>query len=94
MSSTPQLTLRRDCAGRCGTSIAYTVEAGPFAPDVDCNGLVAYKGGHLCSACESVVEAALATRRTAIAAAAFTDRRAPTTHHQNPTYVPPTSEEK
>ena len=94
MSSTPQLTIRRECAGRCGTSIAYTVEAGLFEPDIDCGGLVAYRGGHLCSACESVVEAALATRRTAIAAAAFTDRRVPTDRHPNPAHVPPTSEEK
>jgi hypothetical protein len=71
MSSTPHLTIRRECTGRCGASIAYTVEAGLFAPDIDCDGLVAYKEGHLCSACESVVEAALATRRTAIAAEAF-----------------------
>jgi hypothetical protein len=94
MSSTPQLTLRRECTGRCGTSIAYIVEAGLFAPDIDCGGLVAYKDGHLCSACESVVEAALATRRTTIATAAFTDRRAPTTRHPNPAHVPPASEEK
>ena len=79
MSSTPQLTIRRECAGRCGTSIAYTVDAGPFAPEIYCDGLVAYKGGHLCCACESIVEAALATRRTAIAAAAFIDRRDSTT---------------
>ena len=71
MSSTPQLTLRRLCAGRCGTWIAYVIESGPFAPELHCDELVAYKAGHLCTACESVVEASLAIRRTAIAAAAF-----------------------
>jgi hypothetical protein len=71
MSNTPQATIRRQCAGRCGTMIAYTLEVGAFAPEIDCNGLVAYKDGHLCTACEFVIEAALATRRTAIAAEAF-----------------------
>jgi hypothetical protein len=71
MSSTPQLTLRRECAGRCGTVIAYILEPGPFAPVLRCDELVAYNAGHLCTACESVVEASLATRRTAIAAAEF-----------------------
>jgi hypothetical protein len=77
MSSTPQCTLRRQCVGRCGALIAYTVEAGSFAPEIYSDGLVAYKDGHLCAACESVVEAALATRRTAIAAAPFADRSDP-----------------
>jgi hypothetical protein len=71
MSSFPQLTLRRDCAGRCGASIAYVIEPGPFAPELHSDGLIAYKDGHLCTACESVVEASLASRRTVIAAAAF-----------------------
>jgi hypothetical protein len=52
--------------------IAYVIEAGPFAPELHSDGGVAYKDGHLCGACESVVEAALAVRRTAIAAADFT----------------------
>lgn len=71
MSNTSQLTIRRQCVGRCGTMIAYTIEAGGFAPEIDCDGLVAYKDGHLCTACEFVIEAALATRRTTIAAEAF-----------------------
>ena len=71
MSNTPQLTLRRQCVGRCGTMISYTLEAGSFAPEMDCDGLVAYKDGHLCTACEYVIEAALAARRTAIAAATY-----------------------
>jgi hypothetical protein len=77
MSSPPELTLRRQCAGRCGTVIAYVLEPGPFAPELHSAGLIAYRDGHLCPACESVVEAALATRRTAIAAAEFTVRRGP-----------------
>jgi hypothetical protein len=36
--------------------IAYVVEAGSFAPNLHSNGFVAYKGGHLCTACESVIE--------------------------------------
>ena len=72
MSNTPQLTLRRQCVGRCGTWIAYTLAAGSFAPVMSCDELAAYKDGHLCAACESVLEEALAMRRTAIAAAAFT----------------------
>lgn len=81
MSNTSQLTTYRPCAGRCGTMNAYTVEVGPFTfvleaggfePDPIAVGLVAYKDGHLCTACEVVVEAALAARRTAIAAEAFT----------------------
>jgi len=56
--------------------IAYFLEAGPFAPDLHSDGLTAYKDGHLCDASESVVEASLAERRTAIAAA-FTTRREP-----------------
>lgn len=71
MSIPPQLTVRRHCAGRCGTLIAYTLEASPYAPELRCEGLIAYKDGHLCTACEVVIEAALAMRRTAIAAAAF-----------------------
>ncbi|MEO7734897.1 MAG: hypothetical protein ABIY55_28335 [Kofleriaceae bacterium] len=59
------------CVGRCGTTITYTLDAGAFAPEIDCDGLVAYKDGHLCTACEFVIEAALATRRTAIAATPF-----------------------
>jgi len=54
--------------------IPYTLEAGDFAPEIYCNGLVAYKDGHLCTACEFVIEAALATRRTVIAAEAFGSR--------------------
>jgi hypothetical protein len=79
MSSPPELTLRRQCAGRCGTVIAYVLEPGPFAPDLHSGGLIAYKDGHLCPACESIVETSLATRRTAIAAAEFSDRRGPAT---------------
>jgi hypothetical protein len=79
MSDTPELTLRRQCVGRCGTWIAYVLEPGPFAPEMYCDGLVAYKDGHLCTACESAVEASLATRRTEIAATAFTSRRGPAT---------------
>lgn len=71
MSTPPQLTIRRPCVGRCGTLIAYTLDPSGFAPELHCDGLVAYKDGHLCTACELVIEAALATRRTAIAAAAF-----------------------
>jgi hypothetical protein len=71
MSNRSELTLRRPCAGRCGELITYVIEAGPFAPDLHSDGYVAYKDGHLCPACESIVEAALATRRTAIAAADF-----------------------
>lgn len=74
MSSPPELTLRRQCAGRCGTWIAYLLAPGPFAPALHCDGLIAYKDGHLCTACEAAVEASLATRRTAIAAAAFTPK--------------------
>jgi hypothetical protein len=70
MSNTTQITIRRECVGRCGTIITYTLEAGAFAPEIYCE-LVAYKDGHLCPACEFVIEAALAERRTAIAAAAF-----------------------
>lgn len=77
MSSPPELTLRRQCSGRCGTVIAYVLEPGPFAPDLHSDGLIAYRDGHLCGACESVVEASLAARRTAIAAAEFTERRGP-----------------
>jgi hypothetical protein len=77
MSSPPELTLRRQGAGRCGTLIAYVLEPGPFAPELHSDGLIAYKDGHLCAACESVVEASLATRRTAIAAATFTRHRGP-----------------
>ena len=75
MSNPPELTLRRQCAGRCGTLIAYVLEPGPFAPELHSDGLIAFKDGHLCVACESVVEASLATRRTAIAAAPFTPPR-------------------
>ena len=71
MSNASQLTFRRQCVGRCGTMIAYTLEVGAFAPEINCDGLVAYKDGHLCTACEFVIEAALAKRRTAIAAEAF-----------------------
>src|SRR5262245_51948401 len=81
MSSSPQVTIRRECASLCGTVIAYTIEAGQFAPEIDCDDLVAYKDGHLCTACESIVEAALATRRTAIAAKAFTDSKDPISSH-------------
>src|ERR1041384_6367051 len=77
MSNPPELILRRQCAGRCGTTIAYVLEAGSFGPELHSDGLIAFKDGHLCAACESVVEASLATRRTAIAAAEFTDRRGP-----------------
>jgi hypothetical protein len=70
MSNTTQITIRRECVGRCGTMITYTLEAGAFAPEIYCE-LVAYKDGHLCPACEFVIEAALAERRTAIAAAPF-----------------------
>ena len=48
MSSPPELTLRRQCAGRCGTVIAYVLEPGPFAPDLHSDGLIAYQDGHLC----------------------------------------------
>ncbi len=75
----PQLTLRRQCAGRCGTFIAYLLEPGQFAPALHCDDLVSYKDGHLCTACEAVVEMSLASRRTAIAAAAFICHRDPTT---------------
>lgn len=68
MSNTPQATIRRSCVGRCGAVIAYTIEADAFEPQISCAGLVAYKDGHLCAACESVVEAALAERRTALVA--------------------------
>lgn len=77
MSSCPELTLRRQCAGRCGEMIAYILEPGAFAPDLHSGGLTAYKEGHLCAACESVVEASLAERRTAIAAAPFPPGRDP-----------------
>jgi hypothetical protein len=73
--SNPQLTLRRQCAGRCGTLIAYILEPGPCAPDWYADGLIAFKDGRLCGACEADVEAALAIRRTAIAAAPFTPPR-------------------
>jgi hypothetical protein len=59
--------------------IAYILEPGPFAPELHSDGLVAYKDGHLCTACESTVETSLATRRTAIAAASFSGRRGPAT---------------
>jgi hypothetical protein len=78
-SPLPELTLRRHCAGRCGAWIPYILEPGPFAPSVHCGGLVAYKDGHLCPACESTVEISLATRRTEIAAAEFSGRRGPAT---------------
>ena len=78
-STLPELTLRRQCAGRCGTLIPYILEPGPFAPELHSDGLIAYRDGHLCTACESTVETSLATRRTAIAAAAFGDRRGPAT---------------
>jgi len=78
MSNTTQWTTHRPCTGRCGTMNAYTLEAGPFIleadgfePEPHCDGLIVYKDGHLCTACEVVVEAALAARRTAIAAEAF-----------------------
>jgi hypothetical protein len=73
----PELTLRRQCAGRCDALLAYILEPGPFAPVLHSSGLIAYKDGHLCTACESVVESSLATRRTEIAAAGFGDRRGP-----------------
>jgi hypothetical protein len=76
-STLPELTLRRQCAGRCGTLIPYIVEPGLFAPELHSDGLVAYRNGHLCTACESTVEASLATRRTEIAAAPFGGRRGP-----------------
>jgi hypothetical protein len=79
MPDTPELTLRRQCAGRCGTLVAYILELGTFAPEMHSDGLVAYKDGHLCTACESVVETSLATRRTAIAVAPFSGRRGPAT---------------
>ena len=75
VSTLPELTLRRHCAGRCGALIAYILEPGPFAPALHSNGLVAYKDGHLCPACESTVE----TRRTKIAAAELLNRRGPAT---------------
>lgn len=78
-STLPELTLRRQCAGRCGTLIPYVLEPGPFAPELHSDGLVAYCDGHLCTACESAVETSLATRRTAIAAEAFGTRRGPAT---------------
>jgi hypothetical protein len=78
-SPLPELTLRRHCVGRCGALVAYILEPGPFAPALHSNGLVAYKDGHLCPACESAVETSLATRRTEIAAAEFGNRRGPAT---------------
>src|SRR5437867_2672245 len=45
----PELTLRRQCAGRCGTLIPYIVEPGSFAPELHSDGLVAYRDGHLCT---------------------------------------------
>jgi hypothetical protein len=78
-STIPELTLRRRCAGRCGTLIAYILDPGPFAPELHSDGLVAYKDGHLCTACESTVETSLATRRTVIAAASFIGPRGPAT---------------
>src|SRR5690349_9671584 len=78
-STLPELTLRRYCAGRCGAWIAYIFEPGSFAPALRCDGLVAYKDGHLCPACESTVEASLAARRLSIAAAEFSDRKGPAT---------------
>jgi hypothetical protein len=74
MSNLSELILQRPCAGRCGALITYVIEAGPFAPGVHSDGCVAYRDGHLCPACESVVEASLASRRTAIAAASFIAR--------------------
>ena len=79
MSNPPELTLRRQRAGRCGNLIPYILEPGPFAPDLHSGGLVAYKDGHLCAACESVVESSLASRRTDIAAASFPANRGPAT---------------
>jgi hypothetical protein len=75
MQHDPELILRRQCAGRCGTMIAYVLEPGLFGPELHSDGLIAFKDGHLCAACESHVEAALATRRTVIAAAPFTPPR-------------------
>ena len=75
MSNLPELTLRRHCAGRCGNLIAYVVEPGSFAPDMHSDGLIAYKDGHLCAACESVVESSLASRGTEIAASDFLSSR-------------------
>jgi hypothetical protein len=78
-STLPELTLRRQCAGRCGTLIPYILAPGPFAPELHSDGLIAYRDGHLCTACESTVGTSLATRRTAIAAASFGGRRGPAT---------------
>jgi hypothetical protein len=70
MSNTEELTIRRRCAGYCGTLIEYVLEPDPgaFAPELLCrDALISYKGGHLCRACASAVEDALAARRAACA---------------------------
>ena len=70
-------TARVGRGSRAPTPSPYVLEPGLFAPDLHSDRLIAYKDGHLCAACESVVEASLASRRTTIAAAEFTDRRGP-----------------
>lgn len=58
------IVVTRLCAGGCEAPIRYTLrlEAGlsRYAPDLGVEGHhVAYRGGHLCHACERKVEAAL-----------------------------------
>jgi hypothetical protein len=64
MTKIPMIALARACAGGCGEQVEYLIEVGlaPYVPDMHFPG-VAYKGGHLCPACQALVEAALAVRR-------------------------------
>jgi hypothetical protein len=63
-----EMTIPGECAGFCGATINYTVgtNGAGTSPDLYPGGFhVAYRGGHLCNACEKAVEATLRARRQA-----------------------------
>jgi hypothetical protein len=76
---TDEATVQRLCAGGCGVVLHYKLETSCrlYAPDLYCqDGNSAYRGGHLCNDCETVVAEALAERCEALQRAARqADRR-------------------
>jgi hypothetical protein len=60
------VTIVRHCAGGCGARLTYALESSdePYAPDLHClDGNSQYRGGHLCTDCETAVSEALQRRR-------------------------------
>ena len=76
---TDERVVLRLCAGGCGVVLHYKLETSCrlYAPDLYCeDGNSAYRGGHLCNDCETVVAAALTQRCEAMRRAAQrSDRR-------------------